>query len=479
MIDLLSTAQEQILWLNSGKISSVDLLKAYQSQWESRNPDINAVVVTDFEAAFAAAAKIDAKRKNGEDIGPLAGLPMTVKDTFDVRGMPAAAGDPKLLKRSPDVADAVTVARIKAAGGIIWGKTNTSLYAGDIQTYNKPYGVTNNPHDLSRTPGGSSGGSAAALAAGLTPLELGSDIGGSLRTPSHNCGTCAIKPSWGLIPDKGHVPPPPSDKDHEPVDLAVVGPMGRNIDDVALLMSILSPATSSLPEINLSKLKVGVWQEPQFVLSREVEKELSKLSTLCKNNDVEVSHTKPDIDPISMIDTYIKLLAPIVTANLPSVVKGVFRLLRFVAKRKVREGELSFHAMVLAATQTNETFEHAIQLRREFKMKCDEYFKHHDALIAPVNAVPAIKHDIKRNLYSRTIDVDGNQKPYTSLLQWISLANLCHLPAVVIPVGMSTKGIPIGVQIIGAEGSDAKVLAIAKQFETLFADKASLPNLNA
>jgi amidase len=196
MYDILSLdATAQLEALSARKVSARELLEASVARTDAVNKDVNAVVVRDVGQALDAARDIDERRAKGKALGRLAGVPMTVKDTFDVRGMPASAGMRELLGRTVDDADGV--ARVRREGAIVWGKTNTPVKAADFQTYNALYGTTRNPWDLSRTPGGSSGGSAAALAARVTALEIGADIGGSLRFPASSCGVYAHKPTYG------------------------------------------------------------------------------------------------------------------------------------------------------------------------------------------------------------------------------------------------------------------------------------------
>src|SRR5437764_8806209 len=219
------------------QISARELLDAAISRVEALDPKINAVVVRDFEGARAAADIADAALTKGER-RPLLGLPMTVKEAFHVAGLPTTWGNPKFKDWKAEV-DALAVQRLKAAGAVVLGKTNVPLGLSDSQSYNDVYGTTNNPWDLTRTPGGSSGGSAAALAAGFVPLELGSDIGGSLRGPAHFCGVFSHKPTLDLVPQRGSGPPQiPA----VPVrgDLAVYGPMARSAADLALELNVLA-----------------------------------------------------------------------------------------------------------------------------------------------------------------------------------------------------------------------------------------------
>ena len=208
MTDILKLdATGQLNALEMKRISAVELLDASVARHEAVKGLINAVVATDIERARHRAAAIDDARAKGEPLGALAGLPMTIKDTFDVDGMPASSGLDVFRHRT--ASDATVVARTRAQGAVIWGKTNVPVLAGDFQTYNAIYGTTNNPWNPERTTGGSSGGAAACLATGVTALEIGSDIGGSLRTPANFCGVFSHKPTWGVVPQHGHIPPPP------------------------------------------------------------------------------------------------------------------------------------------------------------------------------------------------------------------------------------------------------------------------------
>src|SRR6201991_4334576 len=220
------------------EVSSRELLDHYLARVEAVNPPLNAVVTIDPDGARVAADAADASLARGDDVGPLHGVPMTVKDTYQTAGMRTTCGLPA-WDHVPEH-DAEAVRRLRGAGAVIFGKTNTPTLAGDWQTYNPIFGTTNNPWDTTRSPGGSSGGSAAALAAGLTALELGSDIAGSIRVPSNWCGTCGHKPSWGVVPQRGHLPPEPGALADR--DLNVVGPMARDVDDLEMALDILAGA---------------------------------------------------------------------------------------------------------------------------------------------------------------------------------------------------------------------------------------------
>ncbi len=239
---LFKTTTELTSLIRRGEITSLNLLNLYIENIQRYNDEINAVVALDMDAARSRAVEADKALAQGQDWGLLHGLPMTVKDVFEVVGMPATSGDPKLKNYIPE-SNALAVQRLIDAGAIIFGKTNVPYHGSDFQSYNKVYGTTNNPWDLSRTPGGSSGGSAAALAAGFTPLELGSDLGGSVRFPAHYTGVFGHKPTFGIVPRYGHIPPMPGQirPNQMPViPLFVVGPLARSADDLELALEVLT-----------------------------------------------------------------------------------------------------------------------------------------------------------------------------------------------------------------------------------------------
>lgn len=468
MIDISQSATHQIDALASGEVSSADLLEAYIAQYRRINGSLNAVVRVDLASARAAAKAIDERRAAGKPIGALQGLPITIKDSLDVNGMPATCGVPALKDRALAVADADVVARIKRADGVIWGKTNTPLMAGDVQTYNKVFGVTNHPTDPSRSPGGSSGGAAAAVATYMTATEIGSDIGGSLRTPAHYCGICTLKPTFDLLSLAGHVPPSPSGQLHVPPDLAVVGPLARTVTDLRLVMEILTEgAISASPTLSgLDKVRVAVWlDEPGFPLSAACRAAVTQVRQVLVSSGAHTEAATPDIDMQEMLDTYLGILFPIVLSELPALPKTVFRTLRPLFSVLNGKQRYSFLNAVMNGVAKEPVVEAHRHKRNEMKEACDDFFKTHDVLIAPVTPTLALPHNNKGLPYGRKMDLDGKPVPYFHQLDWIALATLCHLPAAVIPVPNDGEALPVGIQIIGKEGADAKVLEIAELLE--------------
>ncbi|MGA8400583.1 MAG: amidase family protein, partial [Stellaceae bacterium] len=221
--------------LRDRKIGCVELLDFFLARAERHNPKLNAIIVWQIDKARDRARAADEALAKGQRWGPLHGVPMTVKESFNLAGLPTTFGNPAWKDNVP-AANSVVVDRLQNAGAVIFGKTNVPYMLSDSQSFNDIYGTTNNPWDVTCGPGGSSGGEAATLAAGLSALGAGSDIAGSLRNPAHYCGVYGHKPTWGLIPTRGHAPPGVV----TPTDISVVGPMARSADDLALALGILA-----------------------------------------------------------------------------------------------------------------------------------------------------------------------------------------------------------------------------------------------
>ena len=315
------------------QISCVELLEFYIDRIERLNPRINAVVATDFDNARIRAQKADEALLRGEDWGPLHGLPMTIKDAIEVAGIPCTSGSPKLKNHMP-ARNADVIEPLLGAGAVIFGKTNLPLFAQDYQTYNDVYGQTNNPWDVTRAPGGSSGGAAAALAAGLTGLEIGSDIGGSIRNPAHFCGVYGHKPTFDIVSFRGHIPPSPGlfPGDYSlRGDIAVIGPMARSADDLELVMDLIAvpkkPLQTAwkfeLPPSRKEKIKdfrVGVWlDDPDFPVDRLVGDCLSNLVDLLSKSGARVTEKHPDINFKESHEIFLKLFTAVPNPGLQKI----------------------------------------------------------------------------------------------------------------------------------------------------------------
>lgn len=461
------SASEMLSRLQAGEIESADLLEMHVERMERTNAGINAVIASDLPAARARARELDRMAKAGERAGPLHGLPLTVKDTFDVIGMPAAAGAPEYQDRPAQTPDAEVVSRVRAGGAVIWGKTNTPYLAGDNQTFNEIHGRTNNPWDLGRTPGGSSGGAAAALATGLTPLELGSDIGGSLRLPAHFCGVATLKPTFGRVPILGHVPPAPGSLSVR--DLNVAGPMARTVGDLKLLYSVMTgePGGAGRP-VSLKSRRIGIWsQEKSFPLDRQCGDALDEVADAIATSGARVAATRPPIDGRELLDLYLQLLLPILATDMPRPIVKAMEMGRPLTRLLAKREPYSHGKWVAYSAATHHDWLKADEARQRLKRKLAQYFENWDAIVCPIAPSAAFEHVDRGNSVTRKLLVDGESTPYHAFHSWIALATVCHLPAAVIPVPQAPGALPAGVQIIGPEGADLSVLSIAEELEKL------------
>jgi len=479
-----ASASELVAKLSAGEVSSRELLDGYLDRVERINPTINAVVALDVERARERAAAADEGQARGESWGPLHGLPMTVKDSFETEGLVTTAGARELADHVPR-RDAEAVARLKAAGAIVFGKTNLPLYADDWQSYNDVYGLTRNPWGLDRTVGGSSGGAAAALAAGLTPLELGSDIGGSIRVPSHYCGVFGHKPTWPAVPQRGHIPGPPGTLAE--VDLGVMGPMGHSTADLELALPVLVGADLAgvpggrLPEPteavrSLRGCRVGVWLETEAVpTSNEVLTVLRGLVDVLSDAGAIIDErTRPATSLAEAGDVYEQLLFSVIGAGLPESVRR--SMVELVAAASDDDDTPQLR-MARGATISHRNWLALDERRARFIAEWAEVFRSIDVLIAPISPVVAFPHDTERPFDERVLDVDGRAVPYGTQLVWAGLATLPLLPATAVPVRISAGGLPVGAQIVGPRWSDRSTLAFAAQLEELCGGFVAPPQL--
>ncbi len=472
----LRSARDMLSGLRDGAYDASELLELHVQRMETCNAAVNAVIRTDLPAARERARELDRMARSGERAGPLHGLPMTIKDTFDVDGMPAAAGAPEYTDRPARTPDAEAIARLRAAGAVIWGKTNTPYLAGDNQTFNEIHGRTNNPWDLGRTPGGSSGGAAAALATGITPLEIGSDIGGSLRLPAHFCGVAALKPTFGRVPILGHVPPAPGSLSVR--DLNVAGPMARSASDLALLYSIISgePERSGR-SASLKSRRIGVWaEEKTFPLDRRCRDAVEEAAEAAGEAGARVARARPPIDGPALLDLYLRLLLPILATDMPRPLVKAMEMGRPLTRLLAKREPYSHSKWVAYSAATHHDWLHADEVRQRLKRNVAHFFDNWDAIICPIAPSAAFEHVERGNSVTRTMLVEGENTPYHAFHSWIALATVCHLPAVVIPVPQPPGRLPAGVQIIGPEGADQSVLAIAEELERVMGGFVAPPD---
>jgi amidase len=463
MADILDLdATGQLAELAAGRISAVELLNLSIARRDETHARLNAVVVTDPAGGLKQAQAVDAARARGEALGALAGLPMTCKDTLDVVGMAASAGLAALRDRICE--DAVTVARARAAGAVIWGKTNVPVMAGDWQSYNDLYGASNNPWDVSRTTGGSSGGAASALASGVTALEIGSDIGGSLRVPANFCGVYSHKPSWGAVSQIGHVPPRPGTRSQR--DLNVVGPMARSARDLKLLFSVIAEAAApAQAPPALRGLKVGLWlDEPLYPLDPQVRSVIEAYAAQLADAGVIVEPIASPIDARRLERAYSTLLGAVIATDMTPEARAQMEAMRPMA---LAAGPDSPMATIVAYTATHAEWLEADEVRAQIRDQALTAFARFDLILAPVTPVAAFPHDHQPFQERELMLSTGRTIGYTTMLNWIALATACGLPASCVPAGLTTGGLPVGVQLIGPPGADARMLAVAQAFEAV------------
>jgi amidase len=450
------------------EVSSREALAHLVERVDRLDGPLNAVVTRDLESAFAAADRADGALARGDEIGPLHGVPMTVKDSFSTAGMRTTSGAPELAAHMP-TDDAAPVAAVRRAGAVVWGKTNLPIYAGDMQSYNDVFGTTANPWDVDRTPGGSSGGSAAALAARFTPLEIGSDIGGSIRLPATMSGVYGHKPSYGIVPSHGQIPGPPGTLTQ--ADIAVVGPMARTVADLALALDLMtgpdrwnSPAWRlELPPpraTDLARLRVGTWfADDACRLDPEVATCLDGFVDRLEEAGCRVEReVTPGFD---LMKAAVRFQALVTAA-----VSGGFSPTQ-IEEFAAAEGDDPVAVTKLQSSMRHRQWlshnEGRLQLRRRF----ETFFEDHDVLLLPVMPCVAIHHDHSEPIAARVVPTELGPRPYWEINRWMAPAGACFLPATVIPVDVAASGLPVGVQIVGPYLHDRTTLAFAAAAEAI------------
>jgi amidase len=458
-----ATATELTAALRAGDLSSRELLDHVVERIDAVNAPLNAVVTTDVDRAREAADAADQDQASGAPLGPLHGLVMTVKDVWETAGLRTTSGAPELRDHVP-TSDALAVRRLRDAGAVIVGKTNTPLYAGDNQTFNEVFGQTNNPWDLTRTPGGSSGGAAAAVAAGMTPLELGSDIGGSVRMPAHCCGIYGLKPTWGIVPSRGHIPPPPGGLAEADVNSG--GPMARSVADLRLALDVIAGPLDEeavawrleLPDepgpTKLRGLRFGmILDDADYPVSLEVQAPLRALADELTDAGAFVDETPPPVSIAAGADSWLELVLPLIGSALPPDVYDAFATVTPIPGDPATTSMARLTARVRDRGIAN-------QRRQEYRRRWADWFEGYDAFICPILPVPAFEHD-HRDMPARALEVDGRETPGLDLIAWPGAIGVVLLPSVVVPAAQTAAGLPVGVQIVGPHLGDRRLLRIA------------------
>lgn len=481
-----SSATNLVQMLRTKQIGSQELLGIYADRIDLLNKPLNAVIAFDWDVAKEAARAADRHLAEGEDAGALSGLPMTVKETFEMKGTRTSVGLPFLANHYA-TQDSVAVGRLRQQGAVIFGKTNIPIGGADHQTDNPIYGLTRNPWDLERTVGGSSGGAAAALSAGLTPLELGSDIGGSIRIPAHLCGVFGHKSSYGLVPTRGHIPPMPGTVGE--AELAVAGPMARTARDLEFAMDILTGAGPEDPPASttrmapsrhekLSDFRIALWgQDFTYATSEETRNAIATLAVELETAGARVSvSARPDFDPQASLDIYLNTLFSIVMAG------QAFKL--SADERAHLPADALHYGQILenCSGTSAESWAALTKARHALHMCWQDFFRDWDVLVCPVFPTTAFKHDLSgegmgAQLHRRR-QVDDQDVVYMSQLSWSSLATIGHLPSTVVPVPRLEGQLPLGLQIIGPYFEDRTTIRLASLLEEQLGYRTSRPPLD-
>lgn len=441
-------AVRQAAALRAGEFGSRELLELLVGRIERLNGELNAVVTLDLDTAREAADGADRMAADGEFAGPLHGLPITIKDALETAGIRSTGGATELRDHVPGQ-DAPVVAALKAAGAIVFGKTNLPRWSGDIQSYNELFGTTVNPWNAARVPGGSSGGAATAVAAGLTAFEIGTDIGGSIRIPSAYCGVFGHKPSWGVVPTTGYL-------DHEAggtteADVNVVGPIARSAEDLELILDLIlkkeGPLVAALapPPEDLKTLRVAAWLDDDFC---PVDGKALAVMTAAVDRleaaGVSVDRAaRPNLDPNHAIGIGMWLVTAAMAQSMPAESlegAGVANALSGASHRQW----LDMHAE-----------------RETIRRLWAEFFKDYDALLMPTAFVPPFPHVQEGNFGTRTLQCNGSDRAYADLVRWTILTGMAYLPASVPPIGQDAEGLPVSFQVVGPYGGDYSTIRLA------------------
>ena len=437
------SASQQAAAIREGRLGSEELLDLFLARIATVDPRVNAVCTLDVEPARKRCREADAATAQGESWGLLHGLPVTIKDAIATAGIRSTGGSTALRDHVPAI-DAPSVEVLKAAGAIVFGKTNLPEWSGDWQSFNEMFGTTNNPWALTHTAGGSSGGAAAAVACGMTSFELGTDIGGSVRVPSAFCGVWGHKPSFGIIPTLGYLDEPAGGDTES--DVNVFGPIARSAADLRLLLDVLAQPTRdraaawtfNLPEPTVTSLKglrVAVWfDEPELEIDND-------MSVVLRAAADAVSATGALLDDLARPHI-----------DVGSAWRNGARLIGAACSVSDVEGPpLTHHQWMFMDRK-----------RARVRTAWAEFFEGFDVLLCPVAIVAAFPH-LQEGVWSkRRMAINGRQRDYLEIEGWPALIGSAYLPSTAVPVGRTPDGLPVGMQVVAPYLHDRTAIQVAE-----------------
>ncbi|OEH93379.1 amidase [Bacillus solimangrovi] len=471
------SATKLAMLIRNGKLTSEQVTRALIQRIQLHDVEINAVVNKNVEQLLNEAQRADKEKKRGIELGLLHGVPITLKESYAVKGMRTTSGY-KPWKEYTTNFDATIVSRLKDAGAIIVGKTNVPPLLMDLQTDNEIYGRTNNPWDVSRTPGGSSGGGAAAVASGFSYLDIGSDIGGSLRVPAHYCGVYSLKPTEHSVPAFGHLPMDDQTKQPEYTTsrhLASYGPIARSIDDLIISFSIIAgcdnrdvkvPPLLEQNEItmNFKKIKIA-WMDqfPDIPVAKEIREHIHRFVEKLESLGIQtVKIDEFPVDKSKVWETWGKIIDAELNSGKPSIIRG----LEHVMTKGVQRDYPSTSKLV---PLTFKNYMKVLTQREKLITSFDTFMDEYEMFILPVSATTAFPHNQKDKLigyqpiYKNPIYVDDTPMNYwQATTAYTNLFNVLTNPVVTIPIGLSDENMPIGVQCVGCRWADYTLLHTLK-----------------
>ncbi|MBW4642621.1 MAG: amidase [Goleter apudmare HA4340-LM2] len=461
------------------EVSAVEVLNAYLAQIAKHNSKLNAICTLDEENAYLRARLADEALAKGENWGALHGVPITIKDIFETEGLLTTAGYIPLKDYVPQQ-DATVVARLRTAGAVILGKTNMAELAGDYQSTNSLFPRVNNPWNLDYTAGGSSGGSAAAVAAGLSPLDLGNDIAGSVRQPAHFCGVYGLKPTDRRISTAGQIPEVPG----MPVclrQMITVGCFARSLEDIRLCFSLIAGSDIRRPDVppipfdtpegkSLQNLKIAWIDEwVEVPVASEIRVAMSAIAHTLTQGGIQIERWLPkNFDLSKTLNLYGRMTAYINNYAQPKDRYNVRRSLELIFRtatqgdKKLRKlGDFSRLLPELLNPSLKGYFE-VLTERDRFITQMDEALEPWDVWLTPVAATAAFTH----RLAWSAVEIDGRSYPHAVANGAYTMPfNLSGHPVVVIPIGQTQNNLPIGMQVVGKRWREMELLAIAQELD--------------
>ena len=463
--------------IRNKKLTSREATESHLERIARLNGPINALVVVDREGALKAARAADRAASKGATLGPLHGVPITIKEAFDVAGLRTTSSHPP-LKDNVAKSDASLVARLRAAGAVILGKTNVPELCADFQTESPLFGPSKNAWDARRTAGGSTGGGAVAVAARLSPLELGSDIGGSVRNPAHYNGIFSLKPTEWRVPSRGHVPDLPG-VTRVTRYMGVFGPLARSVDDLDLALRIIAGPDGyeaevppvpigPTPKLKASDLRIAVLESnPLVTVSQDTAKVVQATAKLMSKAGAKVKRAEPaGLDWTKAWEDWSDLFQYLVNA-----LKPLEQRQRLMARSAASDP--SARSAARGARLDMAEFFALLDRRDGLIRQCQDFLDNYDAWLMPVMPDAAFIRQSQRE----PLLIDGKPYPYFFAgTSYNFLANLTGLPSIVLPCGFSKEGLPIGLQLTGKRWGEARLLGVAKALEKLLPPCPVPPN---